>query len=133
MVKCSFSQEKDEFFGKTISSHGIAPIEKKIDDISKNLKLPTSEKSLYRPIGFVNVHRQYLPNLAQKLITLYRLLERVVKCVMTNSVRYPIYQNMEKSVKEAMMTLRLSLLEKQLVEMWDASGHTAGYVVPTEY
>ena len=66
MSKCTFGQTKIEFLGKTISTQGIAPLPEKIDKFLKNLKLPTSVKSLQRYIGFVNFYRQYIPRLAVK-------------------------------------------------------------------
>ena len=68
MSKCAFGHPEIEFLGRSITSKGIGPIEKKIDDFLKNIKLPTSVKSLQRYIGFVQFYRQYIPRLAEKLV-----------------------------------------------------------------
>ena len=76
MEKCSFDYGNFEFLGKTISSQRNGPIEKKIEDILKNLKLPKSVKLLQMYIGFVIFYRQYLLNLREKLIPLYKLQQK---------------------------------------------------------
>ena len=46
MNKCEFGQQQIEYLGKSISSTGIAPIEKRITDYLKKLKPPNSVKAL---------------------------------------------------------------------------------------
>ena len=41
MTKCEFGQKQIEYLGKTISSTGIAPIEKRVTDYLSKLKPPT--------------------------------------------------------------------------------------------
>ena len=66
MGKCEFGQKQIEYLGKTISSTGIAPIEKRVTDYLSKLKPPNSVKSLQRYLGFVNSYRSYIPRLANK-------------------------------------------------------------------
>ena len=40
MSKCEFGQKQIEYLGKTISSTGIAPIEKRVTDYLTKLKPP---------------------------------------------------------------------------------------------
>ena len=45
MTKCEFGQQQIEYLGKSISSTGIAPIEKRITDyLKKNSKPPIQLK-----------------------------------------------------------------------------------------
>ena len=46
MNKCEFGQQQIEYLGKSISSTGIAPIEKRTTDYLKKLKPPNSVKAL---------------------------------------------------------------------------------------
>ena len=49
--KCAFGHPKIEFLGRSITTRGIAPLEDRIDDFLKKLKLPTSVKSSNRSNG----------------------------------------------------------------------------------
>ena len=70
MAKCAFGYPEIEFLGRSLTTKGIAPIQEKIDKFLKNIKLPTSVKSLQQYIGFVQFYRQYIPRLAEKLVPL---------------------------------------------------------------
>ena len=83
MSKCAFGHPKIEFLGRSITTKGIAPLEDKIDKFLNNLKTPTSVKSLQRYIGFVQFYRQYIPMLAEKLVLLYKLLQKDIKFTLT--------------------------------------------------
>ena len=125
MDKCSFGQSKHEFLGKTISSQGISPIEHKIDSFLKNLNGPATIKSLQRYMGFVKFYRQYVPNLAEKLVPLYEFEP-------TDTIRHSMFEINENLAKAAKLSLKLPLPEKQLVVTCDASEHAARYVLLTE-
>ena len=66
MSKCEFGRKQIEYLGKTISSTGIAPIEKRVTNYLNKLKPPNSVKSLQHYLGFVNFYRSYIPRLADK-------------------------------------------------------------------
>ena len=109
MSKCAFGHPEIEFLGRSITSKGIGPIEKKIDDFLKNIKLPTSVKSLQRYIGFVQFYRQYIPRLAEKLVPLYKLLQKDVKFQLTQAHKDAIFDINENLANAAKMSLRLPL------------------------
>ena len=132
MSKCAFGHAEIEFLGRSITSKGIGLIEKKIDDFLKNIKLPTSVKSLQRYIGFAQFYRQYIPRLAVKLVPLYKLLQKDVKLQLTQVHKDAIFDINENLANAAKMSLRLPLPDKQLVIMCDASEHAAGYVLLIE-
>ena len=132
MSKCAFGHPKIEFLGRSITTKGIAPLADRIDDFLKKLKLPTSVKSLQRYIGFVQFYRQYIPKLAEKLVPLYRLLQKDVKFAMMQVHKDAIFDINENLARAAKLSLRLPLPDKQLVIMCDASEHAAGYVLLIE-
>ena len=72
MPKCAFSHIKIEFSGSCLTKKSVAQMEEKIAEFNKNLKLPNSDKSLQRYYELVQ-YRQYIPNLAAKLVPLYKL------------------------------------------------------------
>ena len=132
MSKCAFGHPKIEFLGRSITTKGVAPLEKRIDDFLKKLKLPISVKSLQRYIGFVQFYRQYILKLAEKLVPLYKLLQKDVKFEMTQVHKDAIFDINENLARAAKLSLRLPLPDKQLVIMCDASEHAAGYVLLIE-
>ena len=83
MSKCDFGYPKIELLGRSITTKGIALLEDPIDKFLKNLKLLGTIKSLQRYIGFVQFYRQYITNLAGKLVPLYKLLQKDVKFALT--------------------------------------------------
>ena len=132
MAKCAFGHPEIEFLGRSITSKGVAPIEEKIDKFLKNIKLPTSVKSLQRYIGFVQFYRQSIPCLAEKLVPLYKLLQKDAKFELTQVHKDAMFDINENLANAAKMSLRLPLPDKQLVIMCDASEHAAGYVLLIE-
>ena len=132
MSKCAFGHPKIEFLGRSITTKGIAPLEDKIDKFLNNLKTPTSVKSLQRYIGFVQFYRQYIPMLAEKLVPLYKLLQKDVKFTLTQVHKDAISDINQNLARAAKLSLRLPLPDKQLVIMCDASEHAAGYVLLIE-
>ena len=133
MSKCAFGHPKIEFLGRSITTKGIAPLEDKIDKFLNKLKLPTSVKSLQRYIGFVQIYRQYIPMLAEKLVPLYKLLQKDVEFALTQVHKDAIFDINQNLARAAKLSLRQPLPDKQLVIMCDASEHAAGYVLLIEY
>ena len=89
-------------------------------------------KSPQRYIGFVQFYRQYIPGLAEKLVPLYKLLQKDVKYELTQIHKDAIFDINENLANAAKMSLRLPLPDKQQVIMCDASEHAAGYVLLIE-
>ena len=79
MDRCQFGQSNNELLRKTIGSQGISPIEHEMDWFLKNLRPPTTVKSLQRWVGFVNFFGRNIPNLAEKLIPFYKTLKKDTK------------------------------------------------------
>ena len=132
MSKCAFGHPQIDFLGRSIISKGVALIEDKIDKFLKTMKTQISVKSLQRYIGFVQFYRQYIPHLAGKLTPLYKLLQKDIKFQLTQQRKGLIFEINENLAKTAKFSLRLPLLDKQLVIMSNASEHAAGYVLLIE-
>ena len=132
MNKCEFDQQQIEYLGKSISSTGIAPIEKRITDYLKKLKPPTSVKALQRYLGFVNFYRSYIPRLADKTAVLHELIKKDTTFKLEQRHKDVIFDINESLLKATKLSLKLPLPEKQLVIMCDASEHAAGYVLLIE-
>ena len=65
--KCHFGVRQVEFLGRTISSEGISPQARKIQDFLNKLRFLQSKKALQRYLGFVNYYKNYIPRMAEKL------------------------------------------------------------------
>ena len=89
-------------------------------------------KSLQRYTGFVQFFRQYIPKLAEKLVPLYKLLQKDVQYELTQIHKDAIFDINENLANAAKMSLRLPLPEKQLVIMCQASEHAAEFVLLIE-
>ena len=132
MNKCEFGQQQIEYLGKSISSTGIAPIEKRITDYLKKLKPPNSVKALQRYIGFVNFYRSYIPRLADKTAVLHELIKKDTTFILEQRHKDVIFDINESLLKASELSLKLPLPDKQLVIVCDASEHAAGYVLLIE-
>ena len=132
MNKCEFGQQQIEYLGKSISSTGIAPIEKRITDYLKKLKPPNSVKALQRYLGFVNFYRSYIPRLADKTAVLHELIKKDTIFKLEQRHKDVIFDINESLLKATKLSLKLPLPDKQLVIMCDASEHAAGYVLLIE-
>ena len=128
MGKCEFGQKQIEYLGKTISSTGIAPIEKRVTDYLSKLKPPNSVKSLQRYLGFVNFYRSYILRLAHKTCCLHELIKKDVPFKLSQQHKDAIFEINESLLKATKVSLKLPLPDKQLVIMCDASEHAANYV-----
>ena len=132
MSKCEFGQKQIEYLGKTISSTGIAPIEKRVTDYLTKLKPPNSVKALQRYLGFVNFYRSYIPRLADKTCILQELINKDPPFKLSQQHKDAIFEINESLLKATKVSLKLPLPDKQLVIMCEASEHAAGYVLLIE-
>ena len=70
--------------------------------------------------------------LAEKLVPLYKVLQKDVKFALTQVHKDAIFDINQNLARAAKLSLRLPLPDKQLVIMCDASEHAAGYVLLIE-
>ena len=135
MAKCHFGVQEVNFFGRTITTNGVAPQKQKIAKFLEKVKILRSKKALQRYIGFLNYYRNYIPRLAERLTPFFQLLK-------TNDAKtkFPITPDIMKEFREinealdrcCYLALRQPLLGKQLVLMTDANFQAVGYAVLKE-
>ena len=77
-------------------------------------------------------YRQYIPRLTEKLVPLYKLLQKDVKYELTLAHEDAIFDINKNLVNAAKMSLRLPFPGKQLVIMKGAGEHAAVYVLMIE-
>ena len=107
MGKCEFGQKQIEYLGKTISSTGNAPIEKRVTDYLSKLKPPNSVKLLQRYLGFVNFYRSYIPRLADKTCCLQELIKKDVLFKLSEQHKVAIFEINESLLKATKVSLKL--------------------------
>ena len=113
MSKRAFGHPMIEILGRSFTTKEVAPIESKIDNFLKTMKLPTSVKSLQRYIGFVQFYRLYTPNLVEKLVPPYKRLQKVVTFTLTQVHKDCMFDITESLAKAAKISLRLPLPDKR--------------------
>ena len=132
MNKSEFGQQQIEYLGKSISSTGIAPIEKRITDYLKKLKPTNSVKALQQYLGFVNFYRSYKTRLADKTAVLHEFFKKDTFFKLEQRHKDGIFEINESLLNATKLSLKSPLPDKQLVIMCDASEHAAGYVLLIE-
>ena len=70
--KCQFFKSQVEFLGKLVSGSGIAISPDKLKDV-KQWPVPSNAKELFSFLGFMNYHRNHIPNFAKVSADLYEL------------------------------------------------------------
>ena len=116
LSKCEFAKPVLHFLGYEVSEHGIAPIPKKVEAISK-FPVPTKQKQLLGFLGSLNYYRASLPSLDpdhihKKARTPAQILEPLYKlatCEIPKKSSFSeIWQN-SKAVQEAFKDAKLML------------------------
>ena len=70
--KCHFGVRQFEVVSRTISSECVSPQTYKVQNFFNKLRFPKSRKALQRYLGFINLHRSYIPSLPEKLNPFYK-------------------------------------------------------------
>ena len=71
--KCRFFREQVEFLGKLVSGYDVSISPDKLEAV-KQWPTPTNAKELLCFLGFMNYHRNHIPNFAQVSSNLYKLV-----------------------------------------------------------
>ena len=71
--KCIFFQKQIEFLGKVISDQGVSIAPSKVEAV-RNWPIPSTKKQAQSWLGFVNYHRDHIPNLAEIVSPVYDLV-----------------------------------------------------------
>ena len=129
---CHFGVRQVEFLGRTISSEGVLPQSHKIQNFLNKLRFPKPKKSLQRYLGFVNYYRKYIPRMAGKLNSFYKLLKAEVPINITSELK-ETFDSVNKALSDAcQLALKQPIPGKQLGPMTDASLRSAGYALMIE-
>ena len=71
--KCEFGKSEIEFLGHLISKDGIRPLPSKVKAI-RDFKKPESKSQMRRFTGMLNFYRRFLPNIADTLAPLHKMI-----------------------------------------------------------
>ncbi len=77
LKKCRFFAPAVEYLGHLIDKHGIKPLEKKLKAVTE-LPVPQNQSQLRSFLGAVNFYGKFIPNMADRMSTLNRLLRKDV-------------------------------------------------------
>ena len=100
MDKCEFGIRKINFLGHTITEHGIAPNNEKIEQFLKTIRMPKTLKQVRRLIGFMQYFAKFIPNLSVKLQPFFQLLRKETD-LMTTQEHQNSLDILKNSLKEA--------------------------------
>ena len=130
--KCHFGVRQVEFQARTISSQGVLPQSRKIQNFLNKLRFPKSKKALQRYLGFVNYYRNYIPRMVEKLNPFYKILKAEVPINITSELN-ETFDSVNKALSDAcQLAVKQPIPGKQLVLMTDASFRSAGYALMIE-
>ena len=130
--KCHFGVRQVEILGRTISSEGVLPQSRKIQNFLSKLRFPKSKKALQRYLGCVNYNRNCIPRMAENFNPFYKLLKAEVPTNITSELKETI-DSVNKALSDAcQLALKQPIPGKQLVLMTDASFRSAGYALIIE-
>lgn len=87
--KCQFGLQKLDFLSHEISKDGIKPSLDRINAIAE-FPQPTSLKHVQRFVGMVNYYHRFFPNLADKLASIYEIMNKLVKQGKKHIFEWPI-------------------------------------------
>lgn len=94
--KCSIKKKEIEYFGQVVSSDGVKPCPKKVNDILK-LKSPVDKQELQSFLGTVNFMATFVPNLTQKVHLMRGLLKKDLPFCWTSDVEKDL-QKIKKAI-----------------------------------
>ena len=130
--KSHFGVTQIEFFGRTITPHGVAPQDQKVKNFLSKVRFPKSKKQVQKYIGFVNYYRNYIQRLSEKLIGMYELLKADSKIRISEEL-VDNFKEVNASLAQACgLALRQPIAGKQYVLMTDASFRASGYALMIE-
>ena len=108
--------------------HPKAQIEKVLGQI----RMPNTVKQVKRLIGFVQIFRNFIPNLGQKLSPFYKLLRKENVFTITNDHHESLNTLKADLPRATDLTSRLAKPGLQYVILCDASFHGTGFVLMIE-
>ncbi|MCP4507272.1 MAG: DDE-type integrase/transposase/recombinase [Fuerstiella sp.] len=99
LSKCHFYKRRIKYLGHIIDEHGYQPTEK-FKSKCLEFSTPTTVKELRRFLGLVNWLHQFIPNLAQMMVPLTRLLKKSTKWNWTQ-IHSKFFHRIQLAVRDA--------------------------------
>lgn len=130
--KCQIGVPRIEFLGSTITSQGMSPNEAKVQKFMATLRMPKNKKQIQRFLGFVQYFRAFIPQLSDKVLDFYKLLQKDAEFVITEDHTSSFTAIKLALTNACKMSLRLPRTDCQYVVLADASFYAAGYVLLIE-
>ncbi len=96
--KCKLFRTEVEFLGRTVSQDGVSIQKAKIETVLK-WPTPKSRNDVEKFVGFVNYHREFIPQFAKKAESLYKLT-----CKDQDFEWTPVQEQSFEALKQAMVT-----------------------------
>ena len=121
-----------KIFGKYITPGGVSAENSKIEKFLKNFNMPQTVKQVKKLVGFLRFWRDFIPNLAQKLMPFYELLKKNVHHVITEKHEENLKILKSDLIKATNLTLRLAKPGLQYVLLCDASYYGTGFALKIE-
>ena len=96
------------------------------------IRTPNTVKQVKRLIGFVQLFRNFIPNLGQKLLPFYKIFRKENVFTITNDHHESLNTLKADLTRATDLTLRLAKPGLQYVILSDASFHGTGFVLMIE-
>ena len=130
--KCQFGIPKIQFLGHTISSDAISPNKPKVEKFLQSVILPKALKQVRRLIGFMEYFQKFIPNVAVKFQTFFKLLRKESSFHITYEHENSLEILKSDLVKACNLSLKMAEPHFQFLIVCDASFYAAGFILLIE-
>lgn len=127
--KSLLGQARINFLGHIISSDGVRPDRSKVEAIQR-MAIPRDVKGIRRLLGSLNYYRRFIPEMADRLVSINNLLKKGSKVVITPAMENNIRQCMDRLQCEPV--LAFPDFAKLFTVTTDASEYALGAVLSQE-
>lgn len=124
--KCQVKKRRIEYFGRIISPDGVEPCPKKVKAILQ-LGAPENKQELQSFLGSVNFMSNFIPNLAQKTVSMRGLLKKDVRYTWTSDMQTE-FESVKTGISQAMKLTHFDPAKQVVIET-DASLKGLGAVL----
>ena len=116
--KCTLLQKEVDFLGRVVSRNGVS-INPKNAEVVKSWPTPQCTKDVEKFIGFVNYHRDFIPNFANMAVPLYAITGK--KAFKWDEEQEQAFQNLKEAMTNTKV-LAYPIPDGQFILDCDASG-----------
>ena len=124
--KCTFMAPEVTYLGFKIDSHGLHPMQDKLEAIIK-APAPTNVSELKSYLGLLNYYGRFLPNLSTELAPLHQLLQKNAK-FRWNSLQQQAFERSKQLLKESNLLVHFDP-SKEVILTCDASPYGLGAII----